>query len=120
MQTEYEALPGVDAVVAALLRDDKIERIELGRQMVMSGHVSQDLELWVAKEQDQDHWNVAARSGSKVQQLAVYGTASLDSKEALRGAIATVLGTDASPAGAALLDERDTRAGAVPDSAGQV
>lgn len=116
MQTEHEALPGVEGVVAALLDDAKIDRIELGRQMVMPGHVSQDLEIWVAKTQDQDHWNVAARSGSKVQQLAVYG--SVDSKEALRGAIANVLGTDATPAGAELLDEeRDSRAEVVQGGA---
>jgi hypothetical protein len=69
-------------VVEALLKFDSIERVELGRRASMPQHVTQDLELWISKELVADHWLVAARTGSQVQELSVYG--SLDKAELKR------------------------------------
>jgi hypothetical protein len=77
-----DPLTGLEGVVEALRKYDSVERVELGRRASMPQHVSQDLELWISKQQVEDHWLVAARAGSQVQELSVYG--SLDKDELKR------------------------------------
>ena len=74
--------------MSALTDYSSIDKVAPGRRASMTGHVSQDMELWVSKEQVDEHWTVIARSGPNVQELAVYG--SLDRDE-LKSAIDTVL-----------------------------
>jgi hypothetical protein len=78
MQVEWKSidspLPGLEDVVKELLQVDGISDVKLGRQASLPGHVAQDIELWLSRQQVQDHWTVLARSMSAVQELAVYST----------------------------------------------
>jgi hypothetical protein len=48
----------------------------------------QDLELWLGKEKVDGHYDVVARAGSKIQELQVYGSLSM---EELKGLIDKVM-----------------------------
>ena len=50
-----------------LLREPGVTMVELGRRAVNERVVSQDLELWITKEEVEDGWNMVARAGTALQ-----------------------------------------------------
>lgn len=87
-------LPGLSEVLDSLRAVDGISEVKLLREATVPG-VSQELELWLGKQQSEaDHYLVAARSGTTVQELAV--VASL-SKERLSAELDRALTAQAAP-----------------------
>lgn len=84
-------LPGLEAVLAALKAEDGISSVTVEREARVKGVVSQDLELWLTKDQVGDHFSVVARAGSTLQELAVHGSLGKDElKAAIDKALARV------------------------------
>ena len=75
-------LPGLQPVIERLLATEGITKVEVSRQTTFTGHVSQDIELWLSTEQDGDHWTVLARAEQAVQELHVYATLSKEEMKA--------------------------------------
>ena len=74
--------------MSELKLEEGITEVKLGRQANVKGGVSQDMELWLTKEQVDGHFNVIARAGGTIQEVIVY--CSLD-KDNLKRAIDRVL-----------------------------
>ncbi|KAI7836676.1 hypothetical protein COHA_009452 [Chlorella ohadii] len=62
---------GVDEILEALAQQPGVEGVTLGRSVEEKRTVSQDLELWITKEQLDDGFNLAVRAGRRVQEVHV-------------------------------------------------
>lgn len=62
---------GVDEILEALAGQPGVEGVTLGRSVEEKRTVSQDLELWITKEQLDDGFNLAVRAGRRVQEVHV-------------------------------------------------
>lgn len=82
MQVEWvEAtapLQGLEATVQRLQAAEGVGSVMFGRQATTAGHVSQELELWLGGEQESGRFDMVARSGNTIQELAVESTLSKD------------------------------------------
>lgn len=66
------AIPqGVEDILNELSEESGIEEVTLGRRVEERRTVSQDLELWMSKEQLSDGYNLIARAGRVVQEIHV-------------------------------------------------
>ncbi|KAL3160494.1 hypothetical protein ABBQ32_010805 [Trebouxia sp. C0010 RCD-2024] len=79
---------GVKDICAELEKEEGIESVVLGRQVEEKRVVSQDLELWIAKERLEDGYNLITRAGRTVQELKVTTDVPLD---AMKSAVQAVL-----------------------------
>lgn len=83
------AMPqGVEDILNELSSESGIEEVTLGRRVEERRTVSQDLELWMSKEQLADGFNLVARAGRVVQEIHV--RTSMDS-QSMKGAVQRVL-----------------------------
>lgn len=79
---------GVEDILAQLSQESGIEEVTLGRRVEEKRTVSQDLELWMTKEEVQDGFNLVARAGRTVQEIHVKTKMGVDD---MRGAVQRVL-----------------------------
>ncbi|GAB4814294.1 hypothetical protein N2152v2_001340 [Parachlorella kessleri] len=80
---------GVEDILDELSKEEGVAQVTLGRQAVSAGTVSQDLELWLTKEEVPGGFNLVARAGRVVQEIHV--STQLD-KEAMKQTVQRVLG----------------------------
>lgn len=68
---EAEApLSGLEEAVARLEAAEGVRGVAVGRQAAVTGHVSQELELWLGREHDGGKFDLVARSSNLVQVCA--------------------------------------------------
>lgn len=79
---------GVEDILDELSNENGIEEVTLGRRVEERRTVSQDLELWMSKEQLTDGFNLVARAGRVVQEIHV--RTSMDA-QSMKGAVQRVL-----------------------------
>jgi ribosomal protein S1 len=79
---------GVEDILNELSNESSIEEVTLGRRVEERRTVSQDLELWMSKEQLPDGFNLVARAGRVVQEIHV--RTSMDA-QSMKGAVQRVL-----------------------------
>ena len=79
---------GVEDILNELSNESSIEEVTLGRRVEERRTVSQDLELWMSKEQLPDGFNLVARAGRVVQEIHV--RTSIDA-QSMKGAVQRVL-----------------------------
>ncbi|CAD7697657.1 unnamed protein product [Ostreobium quekettii] len=83
------SLRGLDTIVDALQAVEGIEAVQLGRQANETHVVSQDLEIWLAKEDVPAGFNVVARAGRQLQEVYITTELSRDQmKEVLESVLA--------------------------------
>lgn len=70
-QDSGETLPGLDEICSELRAEEGVLLVTPGRQAEVSKVVSQDLQIFMTKEQVFDGFNLVARSGNKVQEVHV-------------------------------------------------
>ena len=76
-------LPGLDELCEALRGVEGVQGVTLGRQAVEKKVVSQDLEVWMTKQEVADGVHLVARSGRLVQEVLVRTTLSRDAVKAV-------------------------------------
>lgn len=62
---------GVEDILDELSKEDGVREVTLGRCVEEKRTVSQDLELWMSREQITDGYNLVARAGRMVQEIHV-------------------------------------------------
>lgn len=60
-------LRGLEAAVGRLQAAEGVQRVLVGRQAAVAGHVSQELELWLGRENEEGKFDLVARSSNLVQ-----------------------------------------------------
>ena len=80
---------GVEDILNELSAESGVEEVTLGRRVEERRTVSQDLELWMSKEQLPDGYNLIARAGRVVQEIHV--RTSMDAS-AMKQTVQRVLG----------------------------
>lgn len=80
-------LPGLEATVARLKSAEGVGSVAYGRQATTAGIVSQELELWLGGEQSPGRYDMVARSGSTIQEMALESTLSKDMLRTLIDAV---------------------------------
>lgn len=91
-------LPGLEATVDRLKSAEGVGSVSYGRQASTPGVVSQELELWLGGEQEAGRFDMVARSGSTIQEMAVESTLS---KAMLRTLIDSVMRPESASEGEA-------------------
>ena len=84
------AIPqGVEDILNELAGERGVDEVTLGRRVEERRTVSQDLELWMSKEQTTDGYNLIARAGRVVQEIHVRTTMDVS---AMKQTVQRVLG----------------------------
>ena len=84
------AIPqGVEDILNELVGERGVDEVTLGRRVEERRTVSQDLELWMSKEQTTDGYNLIARAGRVVQEIHVRTTMDVS---AMKQTVQRVLG----------------------------
>ncbi|RMZ52896.1 hypothetical protein APUTEX25_001015, partial [Auxenochlorella protothecoides] len=79
---------GLQPLLDALMEEEGVDKVELGRETSELQTVSQDLELWMTRRPVPGGFNLVARAGRDVQEIRVTTGLSVD---AMRAAIQRVL-----------------------------
>eukprot|EP01026_Neomeris_dumetosa_P038954 TRINITY_DN3184_c0_g1_i3.p1 TRINITY_DN3184_c0_g1~~TRINITY_DN3184_c0_g1_i3.p1 ORF type:complete len:344 (-),score=42.51 TRINITY_DN3184_c0_g1_i3:111-1142(-) len=86
--TEENFNPALKDIIESLQMEEGVGKISLGRQATASKAVSQDLQLYMAKEEVSDGFNLVARGGKWVQEVHVQTQLSRDEfKKSLQKAL---------------------------------
>eukprot|EP00884_Botryococcus_braunii_P011796 jgi/Botrbrau1/20617/Bobra.113_1s0043.1 len=81
----------IEAVCAALAGQSDISSVNLGRQVEEKSVVSQDLELWISREEVEGGYALVARAGRLVQEIRVSSDLSRDEMKKVVQQIVTQL-----------------------------
>jgi len=76
-------LPGLETIIKELQADENVLMVTPGRQAEVQNIVSQDLQIFMTKEQVADGFNLVARLGTRVQELRVSTDLGRDSMKAV-------------------------------------
>lgn len=77
-RTSGTPLPGLDQIVEKLRMEEKVDSVEFGRYAEVPRAVSQDLEVWLSREEISQGYTIVSRAGRSLQEVHVTTAMSRD------------------------------------------